>query len=84
MTYFEKIDEQSDRLAVQVDLLASVELLPDVLHVLAVAGLPEDALGGRASLPQQHQQLLDRGRGQVRSLQCTRKTEKKKKGRPCG
>lgn len=68
--YFEKIDEQSDRLALQVHLQAAVELLSDVLHVLAVASLSKHSLSGRASLLQQHQQLLVGGerRGEVRFL----------------
>lgn len=61
-TYFEKPDEQNDWLALQVHLLAAIELLSDVLHDLVVAGLPKHSLGGWASLPQQHQHLLVRGR----------------------
>ena len=58
--YFEEPDEQDDGLALHVHLLAAVELLPDVLHVLAVARLPKHSLRGRALLPQQRQHLLAR------------------------
>lgn len=67
-TYFEQSDKLDDRLGLQVHLHATVELLSDVLHVLAVARLPKHPLGGRASLPQQHQELLageGRQRGKV-------------------
>ncbi len=63
-TYFEQPDEQNDRLALHVHLLAAVEPLSDVLHVLAVARFPKHSLCGRPSLPQLHQHLLEKEREQ--------------------
>lgn len=70
-TYFEQPDEQDNRLALHVHLQAAVELLSDVPHVLVVARFPKHSLGGRASLPQQQQHLLVKGRGWRREVRLS-------------
>lgn len=62
-TYFKQPDKQNNWLDLQVHLQAAVELLFDVLHVLAVARPPKHPLCGRPFLPQQHQHLLVKEQG---------------------